>query len=78
MEERLEKAYNKISINLLDTNISPEKLIIFTKIMSEEAEEMANRIMSKLEAAAFTTKEIVFLMDNVVGTVAENPELFKE
>lgn len=71
-----EDALNKLSLNLLDTNISPERLVVFNQIMYEESVDMTKRIVSRLTDAGFTTDEIATLINNIMGTVAENPGVF--
>lgn len=70
-------AATKIELNMLDTNISTDRLQIFLVIAAEESEKMVLGITNRMLDAGFSGEEITALINNIMGTVAESPEDFR-
>ena len=75
--EEIDKAAAAIELNLLDTNLSVEKLERFQAIVAQESETMMARIFDTLLSEGFSTEEISSLFNSVLGTVTESPDAFR-
>ena len=75
--EEIDKAAAAIELNLLDTNLSVEKLERFQVIVAQESETMMARIFDALLSEGFSTEEISSLFNSVLGTVTESPDAFR-